>query len=373
MAWALGASGAVYGAAMLALTFGLSRLRRKSAISNRDLPSVSVIVAARDEEASLSRCLDALIAQDYPLDRFEIVVVDDRSTDRTFEIARGYEGHHACLRVLRVKEARYACPKKNALALGIARSRGEIILTTDADCRPGPGWVAGMVRGFAPNVGMVAGQSPPDPGAGLVARILALESLAKAGLSAGSIGLGIPLSCTGRNLAYRRAAFEAVGGFDRIGHIVAGDDVLLMRLIASRTPWKVRYTTEAGTVVPTAAGSPSPKGLYHQKTRHASKALHYGAAILAPAGVIYLFHALLLAGVPVALASPGAFQTLGIALGAKGAVDLLFLFQTARTLGAPVGPLRYLPLLEAAYVPYVVIFSLIGAMKKFQWKTGLNA
>jgi cellulose synthase/poly-beta-1,6-N-acetylglucosamine synthase-like glycosyltransferase len=367
MAWALGASGAVYGAAMLALTSGLVRLRRERAILNREIPSVSVIVAARDEEASIARCLDALIAQDYPRDRFEVVVVDDRSSDRTFEIARSYEERNSSLLVLRVKEARYACPKKNALALGIARSRGEILLTTDADCRPGPGWVAALVRRFTPDVGMVAGHSPPDPGSGLVARILALEALAKAGLAAGSIGIGLPLSCTGRNLAYRRAAFDAVGGFDRIGHIVSGDDVLLMRLIASRTPWKVRYQTEA--IVPTAAGSPSPRGLYHQKARHASKALHYGAPILVPAGILYLFHALLLVGLPMAPASPGVFQALAIALGGKAVVDLLFLRQTARTLGAPAGTLRYLPLLEAAYVPYVVVFSVLGSMKRFKWKS----
>ena len=366
--WALGVSGAVYALAMLALIVGLSRIRRKRAASTLEVPSVSIVVAARDEEASIARCLDALLAQDYPRDRIEVVIVDDRSSDRTSEIARAYEGRHPRLRVLRVKETRYACPKKNALALGIARSRGELILTTDADCRPGPGWVAGLVRHFAPDVGMVAGHSPPDLSGGILSRVLALEAVAKAGLAAGSVGLGLPLSCAGRNLAYRREAFEAVGGFDRIGHIVAGDDVLLMRLIASRTPWKIRYATEPETLVPTSAGPSSPGRLYHQKVRHASKPLHYGPAILALAGVLYLFHALLLLGVPIALLLPGSFHALCVALGAKCAVDLAFLCRTGRTLGMPPGLLRYFLLLEGVYLPYVVIFTVLGGMKRFRWK-----
>ena len=366
LAWALGVTGAVYGAAVLALMFGMFRIRRGT---QAHLPTVSVVVAARDEEAHIGRCIEALIAQDYPQDRIEIILVDDRSEDRTPEIARGYEGPR--LRVLRVKEARYACPKKNALSLGIAHSHGEIVLTTDADCRPGPGWVAGMVRHFSPEVGMVAGHSPSDREEGIVPAILALEALAKAGLAAGSIGVGLPLSCTGRNLSYRRAAFEAVGGFDRVGHIVAGDDVLLLRLITARTPWEIRYATEPETVVPTASGPTAPRRLYHQKARHASKSLHYGGAILIPAGVIYLFHLLLMIGIPAALMSSGVWDVAWVALGAKGVVDFLFLIQARRTLGSSVS-LRHFPLLEAAYVPYVVIFSLIGAMKKFQWKAGMG-
>jgi cellulose synthase/poly-beta-1,6-N-acetylglucosamine synthase-like glycosyltransferase len=403
--WALGVSGAVYALAMLALIIGLSRLRCGT---ETRLPSVSVVVAARNEEALIARCLDALLAQDYPRDRIEVVLVDDRSSDRTSEIARDYEARRPRLRVLRVKETLYACPKKNALALGIAHTRGELLLTTDADCRPGPGWVSGLVRHFAPEVGMVAGHSPLDLksftaedaehaevsgvsnfgvhfnplrslrslrfillrvlNGGIVSRVLALEALAKAGLAAGSVGLGLPLSCAGRNLAYRREAFEAVGGFDRIGHIVAGDDVLLMRLIASRTPWKIRYATEPETVVPTSAGPSSPGRLYHQKVRHASKALHYGPAILTLAGVIYLFHALLLLGLPVALLSPGSFHTLSVALGIKCAADLAFLCRTGRALGMPPGLLRYFLLLEGVYLPYVVIFTVLGGMKNFCWK-----
>lgn len=366
--WGLFASGAAYALVMLALIVGLSRLQRARAISTDEVPFVSVVVAARNEEASIAPCLDALLSQDYPRDRIEVVLVDDRSSDRTSEIARDYEGRRPPLRVLRVKETRYACPKKNALALGIAHSRGELLLTTDADCRPGPAWVSGLVRHFAPGVGMVAGHSPLDPDRGIVSRVLALEALAKAGLAAGSVGLGLPLSCAGRNLAYRREAFEAVGGFDRIGHIVSGDDVLLMRLIASRTPWKIRYATEPETVVPTPAGSPSPRRLYHQKVRHASKALHYGPAILALAGVLYLFHALLLLGLPTALLSPASFHTLSVALGIKCAADLAFLCRTGRALGTPPGLLRYFLLLEGVYLPYVVIFTVLGGLKRFCWK-----
>ena len=363
ISWMIGISGGIYCFSVLALAFGMSRLKQGKASHG---PFVSVVVATRDEEDRIGWCLEGLIAQDYPADRFEVIVVDDRSVDRTLEIARRYEGLQSCVQVLQVKEQGYFCRKKNALALGISRSRGEILLTTDSDCRPGPGWLAGMVRHFNPDVGMVAGHSPPESQRGLTYGVLALEALAKAGLAAGSIGVGVPLSCTGRNLAYRRSAFEAVGGFDRVGHIIGGDDVLLMRMIATDTPWKICYATESETIVPTAPGSISPTDLYHQKARHASKARHYGGPIFYLAGAIYMFHLLLLAGIPPAIFLSGILTPVGIGMTAKCAVDLAFLFQAKRLMGSS-RTLRYFPLLEAVYIPYVVVFSILGGLKKFKW------
>ena len=364
--WALGLSGFVYCLAMLALTSGMRRLRPGA---SGHQPSVSIVVAARDEEGCIRECIEALIAQHYPPERLEILIVDDRSADRTHEIASSYELRH--VRVLRVKERRYACPKKNALALGIAQSRGEIILTTDADCRPGPAWVAGTVRHFDPDTGMVAGHSAREGGKGPIAGLLRLEDLAKAGLSAGSIGLGMPLSCTGRNLAFRRSAFEAAGGYDRVGHIISGDDVLLLRELVTRTGWRVRFAAEPETSVPTSQETLSLSRLYNQKARHACKAVHYGARILVPAGVIYLFHLLLLAGVPAAIYSAGGFSAVWLGLAAKGSVDCAFLVRSARLFGG-TGLLRYLPLLEAVYLPYVVIFTPLGAFRKFTWKPDIE-
>ena len=118
--------------------------------------SVSVVVAARDEAAHIASCLRALLAQDYSRELYEIIVVDDGSTDGTGHIVREFSGGSASVRLLRTEGPG---SKKAALSLGIARAQGEVILTTDADCEVAPGWIRGMVSHFADGVGMVIGFS----------------------------------------------------------------------------------------------------------------------------------------------------------------------------------------------------------------------
>ena len=117
---------------------------------------VSVVVAARDESAHIASCLRALLAQDHPQDRYEIIVVDDGSIDGTGHIVREFSGETVSVRLLRTEGPG---SKKAALSLGIAEARGEVILTTDADCQVAPGWIRGMVSHFADGVGMVIGFS----------------------------------------------------------------------------------------------------------------------------------------------------------------------------------------------------------------------
>jgi len=355
---------AVYCGTILLFVVGLFRLRERRGDLSREL---SIVVAARNEEAAIGACLSALVGQAYPSERYEIVVVDDRSTDRTFEIASEWALKYANVHVLRVGERQvYACPKKNALDLGIRSSRGEILLFTDADCTPGPTWAAAMSGCFEEDVGLVAGHSPVEGGDTVVGRLLSLESLATAVLSAGSIGIGLPLACTGRNLAYRRAAFDAADGFEGIGHILSGDDVLLMRRIATRTAWRIAYAVSPESFVETGA-APRGRALFRQKVRHTAKARYYSAPILVLAGAIYLFHVLLL--FTVLLAFSGAIGSTAplVVFCAKAVVDLLAFLKGAR-LVRRTRLLRYFPIFELVYVPYVILFSALGYFMRVRWK-----
>jgi len=355
---------AVYCGTILLFVAGLFRLRERCGDVSRE---ISIVVAARNEEEAIGACLSALVEQSYPKERYEIIVVDDRSTDRTFEIARSYELECPNVHVLRVGDRRkYACPKKNALDLGIRASRGEILLLTDADCRPGPMWAAAMVGCFEEDVGLVAGYSPVEGGDTLFGRLLSLESLATAVLSAGSVGTGFPLACTGRNLAYRRVVFDAVAGFERIGHILSGDDVLLMRRIATRTAWRTAYAISPESFVETGT-APRGRVLFRQKVRHTAKARYYSARILTLAGAIYLFHLLL--PLTVLLAFSGFLGPVVpcIALCAKICMDLLALLRGAR-LFRRTRLLRYFPIFEFLYVPYVILFSALGYFMRIRWK-----
>ena len=359
--WFLVGSGGVYLTAILWLLAGLCR-RAPAVVA--DQPRVSVIVAARNEAETIGSCLQALQQQDYP-GQVEIVVVDDRSEDGTGARVREQGGDQVKL-VRAREELLFKCPKKSALAQGIAASSGELLLFTDADCQPPSGWVRAMVAHFAVDVGLVAGYAFPRSPRGWWPRLLALDNLAIGALSAGSIGMGHLLACTGRNLAYRRQVYEEVGGFGAIGHLIGGDDVYFARLVASRTNWKIVYNRDPEAAVPGDSGPASWRDMVQQKLRHAAKAGHYRGGALGLAGAVYGFHLALLAGL-VQMVIWGQWNGLLLGVwGGRWVVDFMLLWVFARR--CERGRLVFLPFLELCYIPYVLIFTAIGRLGWFRWK-----
>ena len=348
-----------------------------------DLPSVSVVVAARDEEALIADCLRALLEQRYEGD-LQVVVVDDRSSDRTGDIISLMANEHPQLKLVKAASAlRFKCPKKSALAQGIEASSGELLLLTDADCAPPPDWVAATVARFAvPETGVVAGYARPRQPQTLREGLLALDNATIGALSAGSIGMGSPLACTGRNLAYRRRVYEETGGFEAIGHLVGGDDVYFVRHVAAVTSWQIVYNC-CQAIVECATDPVGISAVINQKLRHASKAGHYTGAARFVGAVAYVFHALLLVAVSQLLLQAANWSgslccysclqlTLNAAIlvwGAKIGVDLTVVWRFLRP-GAERSLLWYLPLLEIVYIPYVLLFVPLGGMGWFRWKAG---
>ena len=142
---------------LLGACWFVTGMRRSLGKSHTEtVPLASVVVAARNEAERIAGCLRALLAQNYPQDRYEIIVVDDGSTDGTGHIVREFSGEAVSVRLLRTEGSG---SKKAALSLGVAEARGEVILATDADCQVGPGWIRGMASHFADGVGMVIGFS----------------------------------------------------------------------------------------------------------------------------------------------------------------------------------------------------------------------
>lgn len=359
---------AVYLLAMVALIFGIFRIG--TARSEAE-PMISIIVAARNEAKNIEACLAALAAQTYPVTKTEIIIVDDRSTDSTAQIVSDYETHLPHLHLIQISKLHpEMAPKKYALSRGIAASQGEIILTTDADCQPVPTWAATMVHSFTPETGLVAGFSPLETSATfsrLIHRMFALESLSLACVAAGGIGLGKPLTCSGRNLAYRRVVYEAVGGFSKIAQFISGDDDLLLQLVNRETDWNISYALNAEALVYTAP-PPDLKAFYHQRTRHASKGKHYQAKEIAVLVAIYLFNLLTLGGLLFGCwLNPTWFWLSLGGFGAKSLVEFALL-----AIGAGFFRKNYLlkvfPLVALLHLPYVVIFGFLGTFKNFQWK-----
>ncbi|MFC1730089.1 glycosyltransferase [candidate division KSB1 bacterium] len=338
--------------------------------------TVSVVVAARNEERMIAALLDALLGQDYPSDKFDIIIVNDRSEDGTRTIIDSYRENDAritCIDISDVPDGH--SPKKYALTAGIGAAQGKIICTTDADCIPPPGWISALVGYFDDETGMVAGYSPlvVKDGSAIFAKYLAIDALSLAAASAGGLGWGVGLTCAGRNLAYRKSVFEEVGGFEDVKEQISGDDDLLMHLVQSKTGWKVRYATDRNAVVPSIV-QPGISRYFNQRTRHASKFRIYPFRVQAVSMMIFLFY-LAIGTYPLYMLITGAFLSVyAVMLAGKALVEYPAIRRGSRLLGADSTAERQQfgtgTFLFAFFVHplLIVLFSILGTRGRFTWK-----
>ncbi|TKJ42334.1 hypothetical protein CEE37_01240 [candidate division LCP-89 bacterium B3_LCP] len=265
---------------MLFLWLGL---RRERIISSSWRPTVTVLVAARNEERDLPGCLESLNKQDYPKDLCEFIIIDDGSTDATGEIAKEWSDKDARFRVIRLEDeqSRSLGPKKRALTKGFDASSGDVIICTDADSHFGLGWLSGMIACFDEKTTAVCGMVKFDPSRSFWGKLAAFEGLVDSILNAAVIGIGGALSCFGANFAYRRKVFNDAGGFDVGSGSLSGDDDLLLQRMRS-SGGKIRFCANSQSVVMTQ--SPQDRRSYwNRKRRHLS------------AGKRYAFHWIMLA------------------------------------------------------------------------------
>jgi cellulose synthase/poly-beta-1,6-N-acetylglucosamine synthase-like glycosyltransferase len=248
--------------ALLAGThFGFISPQRSLSIQNVQVqPFISILIAARNEEKYLPTCLDSLLQSDYASDRFEIIVIDDGSTDGTLRLMELYAQRYSQVRALSVPEGPPGISgKANALAHGAAHARGDFFLFTDADCLLPPSWMRGMIAHFLPATGLVGGFTllhPPKWAQRfltqyrdtLFAKLQSLDWLYLLMVGAGAAGLGKPVSIIGNNFGVRREAYEQVGGHARLGFSIV-EDFALMRKIARTAGWQVHFPMEQKTAI----------------------------------------------------------------------------------------------------------------------------
>ena len=214
---------------------GLKRLKPNKNILGY-YPPVSIVVAARNEEIFLPRLLSALEKQDYPVDKLEIIIADDRSTDKTWECIKNHTNQFPHFLGVRITErSDNMSPKKNALSRAIHLSSGDIIMSTDADCLVPETWISSMVSLFEKNTGIVVGYSEIDQSQkSFLCHYQAVDFLALMSANAGSLGWRNAWSGSGQNLAYRRSDFDRIKGFTPVAHQVSGDDMYLVQSIAKK-------------------------------------------------------------------------------------------------------------------------------------------
>lgn len=337
--------------------------------STRDIhTSVSIIIAARNEEANIARTIDAIMSQNFPKDKLELIIVDDHSSDRTAEIIKSYADQGVRLLQLDVGDALNSY-KKYAISKAIELSTGEIIVTTDADCRMGSEWLATVIRYFETNqCYMVSSPVVYSEEKNSFEKLQTLEFLYLIGLGAAGIGNKSPTTCNGANLAYRKSLFFELGGFQGIDNLASGDDELFLHKVAAKYPAKIGFCKSRAAIVYTDA-KPDLASFISQRKRWASKSTKYKDKRVVFLGVsIWLFNlALLLSLFYFIFKLPQLNWLLLAAFGIKIAVEFVFMIPITQ-FAARRSLLKYVVLLSVVHTFYIVYIGVAGNIGKYDWK-----
>lgn len=344
------------------------KLKRLKPAQTKNQPKISVVIAARNEEKEIGRTIEALLRQDYPKEITEIIIVSDRSTDKTALIIAAQSKLHPYILMIeqnRIDES--LSPKKQALDLGIRASNGEIIVTTDADCQPHSKWLTTLIHHFTAKVGMVSGKAkfaiPDDAPYWQILQSLDFDSQGYA--SAGLLADDMPFSCSGASLAFRRVLFDEINGYEGVDSLISGDDELLLAK-ASRTNWKIVNAVSPEAVVPTRPPG-TLRELWMQRIRWGSKGLYYNNTRKIVLIGVFLFLLCVALG-PIILFFDSSLSWLWIDfLVMKVILDLITTVLGSRIYQENFNAVVFF-ILELFYAPAMVIFAVAGHFMKFEWK-----
>lgn len=338
---------------------------------------VSVVVCAHDEFENLRELIPQLLSQDYP--EFEVIIVNDRSNDHTFDYLREATQEHPRLRMVNVKDTpERVNGKKYGITLGIKAAAYEWILLTDADCRPqGPNWIRTMSAHFLDDANFVLGFSPYVRQPGFLNRFIRFETILTAIQYFAFGWLGNPYMGVGRNLAYRKSLFLEQKGFNNFLHVTGGDDDLFVNMHARGRNTRLELAPESQV-------HSLPKltwhAYYEQKVRHLSVGKRYRFAHRLLLGVFSLTWILtwiswliLFVWLLVSFELPASAQRpemyLILAPFALRWILLFSLFRSMLKKASVAFSLWALPLLDFIYAIYYLSTGFVAlTTKKIRWR-----
>lgn len=332
---------------------------------------ISVIIPARNEEDNIGALLRTLLDQDYPADRFEVIVIDDHSTDRTPEVVRSFDDPR--IRLLTLADhlspgERLNAYKKKAIDIAIGQSCGDLIVTTDADCLVGPRWLRLLDACYEERqpVFIAAPVAYMDETSFLKV-FQSLDFMTLQGITGASVYKKFHTMCNGANLAYSKSVFHEVGGFRNIDSIASGDDMLLMHKMYKKYPDRIAFLKNPDAIVRTAP-MPTWKSFFNQRIRWASKADKYDdKRIIAVLALVYLWNVWFLVAGVAAFFLKGIWLTWLVYLVIKTVVELWYLGPVA-VFFSKKNLLWKFPLAQPVHIAYTIIAGWLGKFGSYQWK-----
>lgn len=355
----------LYASLLLSLCIGFLKLKR---LNHKDtFEKLSIIVAARNEEAHIETLIQALINQKYPKDFYEIILVNDNSNDATLELMNKYNSEPN-LTILSVSDFadEDIIGKKRALNIGIKKAKYEFLVFTDADCIPSENWLHEINQHLDSNTDFLTGYSPlifKDKN--LFTGLKNLERASIFAVTSSSFGLNLAITCTARNMIYRKSNWLKVNGFSSIGHIPSGDDDLML-LLQRKLIRSYNFMFTQDSIVP-AIEDKDLKAQIHQETRRGSKFKYYPLYLKAICLLTFSFYLCFIAYFFTLLIDP-LYSLILILFALIKIIPEFLILLIFLTKIHKKRYLIYFPLAELLYIPYFVFFGLKGSFGAYKWK-----
>ncbi len=358
----------IYTILILSLIIGFDKVKLFSDITSTTKNGFSIIIPFRNEAENLLELLNSLSKLKYPINLFEIILIDDDSTDESVEIINNFIDSESNIKI--IKNVRKSnSPKKDAIETAIQISKFDWIVTTDADCIVPNNWLNsfdGFIQNNNPK--MICVPVTYKVNNSFLQQFQLLDFISLIGSTIGGFGIKKPFLCNGANLCYSRKAFIEVKGFKGNNNISSGDDIFLLEKIVAKYPNDVHFLKSKNSIVITKPQS-TIKGLIAQRVRWASKTSatknwfgkFVGASVLLMNTLVVILLVLMLSNIISWIDFLYIFFI-------KLCVDFILILRTLNFTKQTKNVLFY-PIIAVFYSLFIVFVSFLAIIKiNFSWK-----
>jgi len=268
-------------------------------LSTNNNIGISIIIAARNEGDSIEQCLQSILINDYPDDRYEVIVINDHSTDDTAVKVTNF--NDSKIKLISQKEG--IMGKKEAISLGISKAKFSVILCTDADCQVAKNWIKSHSELYQnSNLALSTGIVLPGIGNSILDRFQWIDFAAAMAITANGIFRKNYFLANGANLSYTKSTFEHTDGYEGNKHLSSGDDIFLINKAAEIFPNGITFLKSKDTIVVTKAES-DWKTFLNQRKRWATKAMKSGTSeVVKIQSFVFIFSSTILVGLILSVA-----------------------------------------------------------------------
>ncbi|MDX1940130.1 MAG: glycosyltransferase [Saprospiraceae bacterium] len=335
---------------------------------------ISIIIPVRNEEANIQACLRSILQQSYPKDLYEIIIIDDHSTDRTAALVTQLKKENPQIRLFNLQDVINGklinSYKKKAIELGVLQARGTLIVTTDGDCVAQPDWLLLLASLYElKQAKCIAAPVNFFQEKNLLERFQSLDYMGTMLLTGAGIHAGTMRLSNGANLAYAKAIFEELQGFSGINERASGDDMMLVQKIAAKYTQDIYFLKNPNATVFTKA-KPDWQSFLQQRIRWATKSSAYREwrITFVLAMVFFLCCNILLSLLLILFFGSVMILIFFMQIIIKTFFDYQLLYEACRFFKRQDLMRSFLPA-QALHIIYIAIIGFAGNfIKKYEWK-----